>query len=63
MKKLGFLLLLFAFLGMVTTTSCKQQAKESESTEEMAPAEDETAPAEDMEAPADEGMEEEAPSK
>jgi hypothetical protein len=58
MKKLGFLLVILAFFGFTTMTSCNQQAKEAESTEEMAPAEDETAPAEDMEEPAEEEMEE-----
>ena len=58
MKKLGFLLTLLALFGMMTFTSCNQEAKETESTEEMAPAEDETAPEEDMEEDVEEGEEE-----
>lgn len=57
MKKLGFLLFILAFFGFATMTSCKQQAKETETTEEVAPAEDESAPAEEMEEPAEEEME------
>ena len=40
MKKLGFLLVLFAFLGFATFTSCNQAPKE-EATEEVTEMEEE----------------------
>lgn len=55
MKKLGLFFTLLALFGMFTFSSCKQATEETESTEEVAPAEDETAP---MEAPAEEESEE-----
>ncbi len=47
MKKIGFLLTLFAFIGMISFSSCKQGAEENESTEEALPAEEQMEPAED----------------
>ena len=46
MKKAFFIALIFAFFGMLNFTSCKQQAKEAEATEEIIPTE-EAAPAEE----------------
>ncbi len=55
MKRIGIFLIVFSFLGMLTLSSCKQDAAESEATEEMAPAEEEMEPAEEeMETPAEE---------
>lgn len=60
MKKISLLFVLFAFFAFGSLTSCKQKPAATETTEEVAPAEDVT-PAE--EAPADTAAVEAAPAQ
>ncbi len=55
MKRIGIFLIMFAFFGVLSFSSCKQDAAEdAEKTEEATPAEEEMEPAEEEMEPAEE---------